>query len=39
MLVCSLPCILDLGKDGHPDNDLRRSEEITDKAMFSHCEI
>lgn len=39
MLVCSLLCILDLGEDGHLDNDLWRFEKITDRVMYSDCEI
>lgn len=39
VLVCSLPRILDLGKDGHPDDDLRRFERIADRVIFSRCDI
>lgn len=37
--VCSLLCILDLGEDGHLDNDLWRFAKITDRVMYSYYEI
>lgn len=36
--VCSLLCILDLGEDGHLDNELWRFVIITDRVIYSYSE-
>lgn len=38
VLFCSLLYILDLGEDGHPENDIRGFEKITDMVILPHCE-